>query len=244
MLDKVALVIAQYQIPGSYNGFSYSELLTYTKLPKSTLSRLLANLVASGFLERDKQGKFVLGNLIIASATNVLSSNLIDIASELMGNLSRETGLAGYISVLSGHSVIVTRSYSGNRLQPQFVSPVGCRVCAAQTAVGRAILSRMDKAVVLDVLTEHYAEYDAFQIAAQIKMADSSRCIKTEGEFITGVGTLATNVRHPMTGDVVGLCLSYPQDQLETDVLVSAEQALLGVACRVGVQVKDTYWVE
>ncbi|WP_165862834.1 IclR family transcriptional regulator domain-containing protein [Vibrio sinensis] len=244
MLTKIALVISQYQLQGSYSGFSYTELLSHTRLPKSTLSRLLANLVAAGFLEKDKQGKFVLGNLIINSATNVLSNNLIDITSEVMGNLSRETGLAGYISVLSGHSVIVTRSYSGHRLQQQLVSPVGCRVCAAKTAVGRSILSRMDKAVVLGVLGEYYSEYDSFQLAAQIKMVNSKSCIRAEGESVAGVGAMATNVRHPMTGDVIGLCLSYPLDQLDRDVLINAEQSLLAVAKQIGIQVKDKYWIE
>jgi IclR family acetate operon transcriptional repressor len=129
-----------------------SELARRTGLAKSTVHRLVQELVACGLLDRDGSAVraglrlFELGQLVPSQRT------LRDSAVPHMADLREATRQTVSLAVLEGHEVVyveILPSHSG----PQLPSRVGGRLPAHATGVGKVLLAYSPRPVIEGVLS-------------------------------------------------------------------------------------------
>jgi IclR family acetate operon transcriptional repressor len=138
VIDRVMLVLECFRPYDRRLGVS--ELARRANLPKSTVSRLVSELVEHRYLERDGTGVrlglrlFELGEL--AAQPNALRS----LALEVMVDLRDATGESVHLSVLDGADVLCLGVLHA-RNAPKTVPRVGGRSPAAASAAGRVLLA-------------------------------------------------------------------------------------------------------
>ncbi|HLT57400.1 MAG: IclR family transcriptional regulator [Limnochordales bacterium] len=123
-----------------------------TGLAKSVVSRVLAPLLAGGYLERDpRTRRYRVGLRAFELGSRYLSrSGAPQAALTLLGELSRETGFTAYLGELDGPACVVLAAEEGSSRLRVVVSP-GDRAPACATAMGKAIMAQLDPEAV-DVL--------------------------------------------------------------------------------------------
>ncbi len=133
-LENAAAVLKLFQQKGvtrGHLGLTFTDVVEALRLPKSTVSRLLATMEGQGMLERDPDSRcFHIGRVLLSVAGHYLSAPLVDSASPAMARLADKTGCIGYISRLDGYDLIVMRMFHGRQFT-QLVTPPGSRMPAA-----------------------------------------------------------------------------------------------------------------
>jgi IclR family acetate operon transcriptional repressor len=138
VIDRVMLVLDCFRPDDRRLGVS--ELARRADLPKSTVSRLVSELVEHRYLERDGTGVrlglrlFELGEL--AAQPNALRA----LALEVMVDLRDATGASVHLSVLDGADVLCLGVLHA-RNAPKTVPRVGGRSPASASAAGRVLLA-------------------------------------------------------------------------------------------------------
>lgn len=138
VLDRVTAVFDAF---GEHDeGLGVSELARRANLPKSTVSRIAADLVAQRFLDRDGD-KLFLGVRLFELAQSVEQPRrLRHFALPVMTELRDATGQTVNLAVLDGADVVFVATVHG---EPTCTPParIGGRLPAHATALGKAILA-------------------------------------------------------------------------------------------------------
>jgi len=138
VIDRVALVLASFHPDDRRLGVS--ELSRRAKLPKSTVSRLVTELVSHRYLERDGSGVrlglrlFELGEL--ATEPNALRA----VAVEAMADLRDAVDETVQLTVLDGTDVLCLGVLHA-RGASQALMELGTRAPARSSAAGRVLLA-------------------------------------------------------------------------------------------------------
>jgi DNA-binding IclR family transcriptional regulator len=127
-----------------------AQIARFSGLPKSTVHRILAMLIAVGAVEPHGDG-YRMGLRMFAMGSLVKEAALRDIALPHMEELHRLTGQTLHLAILSGDEVIYLEKL---RARNASATPavVGGRLPAHCTAVGKALLAYADPAVADAVL--------------------------------------------------------------------------------------------
>jgi IclR family acetate operon transcriptional repressor len=123
-----------------------SEISRRAKLPKPTTSRLVRDLVAYGFLERDGPLLHVGTRLFAFGELASPHRRLRAVALAFMADLREATHQTVHLAVLVGVEVVYVEILRG-RDAPRMPSAVGGRLPAHASAVGKASLAFSDPAV-------------------------------------------------------------------------------------------------
>jgi IclR family acetate operon transcriptional repressor len=140
VIDRVTLVLSAFGPTDTRVGVS--ELARRANLPKSTVSRLVTELVEHRYLERDGSGVrlglrlFEMGEL--AARPNALR----EVALPVMAQLRDATGQTVQLGVLDGRDVLCI-AVSRGRVAPGGHVRVGERRAAETTAMGVAMLAHL-----------------------------------------------------------------------------------------------------
>jgi DNA-binding IclR family transcriptional regulator len=125
-----------------------------TGLPRSTVFRLLGQMIDLGWLERDCVG-YRLGPRAVAMGSRTRDhSPLRAAAAGVLNNLQLRTGGVVHLSVLEGGTVVYLDKVGGAALA-SVPSRVGARVPASSTVSGRALLATLAPEEVDLVLRAH-----------------------------------------------------------------------------------------
>ena len=186
-------------------------------MPKSTASRLLKAMREEGLLSRSENStRYKVGNLLFEIARLYrLNSPLIEVVDDALKALSRETGHTGYISILDGADVLVIRMHQGSHALQVF-TPLGHRAAAFATANGRALLARLPDERVRALHAEGLvppspsSPKDVESLLAVLARVRGQGWEEANDEAIAGVGSVASSVTDPETGETLGFCLSFP----------------------------------
>lgn len=138
VLDRVTAVFDAF---GEHDeGLGVSELARRANLPKSTVSRIAADLVAQRFLDRDGD-KLYLGVRLFELAQSVEQPRrLRRIALPVMTELREATGQTVSLAVLEGADIVFVAIVRGEPT-PKPLARIGGRLPAHATALGKAILA-------------------------------------------------------------------------------------------------------
>lgn len=137
VLDRVTAVFDAF---GDDDALGVSELARRANLPKSTVSRIAADLVEQRLLDRDGD-KLSLGVRLFELGQTVEQPRLLRRhALPVMAELRNQTGLAVHLGVRDGSDVVIVAALRapGAAAPP---SRVGSRRPAQATALGKALLA-------------------------------------------------------------------------------------------------------
>jgi DNA-binding IclR family transcriptional regulator len=125
---------------------SLAELLRRTDLAKTTLHRMLADLVDVHLLDRDGQRYRLSGQLFELGMRASVERGLLEVAIPFMQDLYERTHETVHLGVREGIEVVYVEKIGGHR-QAAIPSRLGGRMPLHCTAIGKALLASSDPAV-------------------------------------------------------------------------------------------------
>jgi len=221
---------------------------------KSTSSRVLLQMAEVGLLERDPEDRqYRLGPQVrrLVDVQQRMRPPAREQAREALAALSARSGHAAHLSVLDGTDSVLLEHFSGpNPLQ--VMSPVGSRLPASITAMGRALLSRLSEAE----FRTRYGKDDAAalppapprcpqtvgDLARQVAQVRRERSATAVEEGLPGVAAVATTLLEPQTRTTLGLALSFPSKLVSASDIKRYRQELVQITHRIGVAIDDPSW--
>ena len=214
-LENAAAVLRLLQ-GGHAMEISVTEVHRSLGMPKSTAGRLLQHMRQVGFLDFVGKGpRYRLGSLIFELAQRDQERNsLASLAETALSEICKETGHTGYVSTLSGTDIVVLRSHLGTRAL-QVVTPLGMRMPAAETAIGRALLAQLSGGD----LRRLYADWkqpaspnspvSLDELLAKLQRVRELGYAESCDEAVPSVGSTAVAVVERSGSDMIGVCVSY-----------------------------------
>ena len=176
-----------------------SEISIATGLHKSTLHSLLKTLQAAGYIDQNAEnGRYRLGLKLIERGSLVVSS--IDMrkrANPALVELSRETGQTAHLGILEGcHGVYIDKVEGPGVLIAY--SRIGRQLPIHCTAIGKSLLSRMDRKKVAELLKDYvFEKYTARTI-------DSMEAFVAELDRVAQEGAACDDEEHALGVRCVG----------------------------------------
>lgn len=171
------------------NTLGNQELIERTGLPKATISRLSATLIALGYLRYDDTtGRYSIGPATISLGYSALSSSaVVHMARPLMQDLADQTGVAVALGMRENHDMVYlanARSMSPVTLRLN----VGSRLPLWRTAMGLAYMAEMQpdarESIVEDLVQSDPQQEEKIRTL----VADALRSLHDYG-FVTSIGT-------------------------------------------------------
>lgn len=123
------------------DGFTFSEMQQRLELNKSTLFRVLSNLIHNRFIRKTEQGTYELGMAIFTLGNRMrLEDQLRTVAQPLMEAFCDEMELTLHLGILDGLDVVIIAKVNTQR-GVRMVSRVGGTVPAHCTGQGKTLLA-------------------------------------------------------------------------------------------------------
>jgi DNA-binding IclR family transcriptional regulator len=192
-------------------GIGLAELSKLVGLHNSTTFHLAKTMVSLGYIRQERDSKrYRVGRPLFALAASALDENeMVNLATPILEDLSRETGESGHFAVRMGDAVIVIARTSGAGAF-QLTDRVGVVRPAHCTALGKIILAslrpdqlkRFLERVELKPSTRKSIT-DTSALMREIAEVRRSAVAIDDGEFNPEVRCVAVPV-YTFTGDVVG----------------------------------------
>jgi DNA-binding IclR family transcriptional regulator len=229
-----------------------SDLAQHLDMPKSSASRTLSQMREYGFLDRDPVSKaYRPGSVVLEASYHFRGSNgALDLLEAQLDRIVAATGYTTYIDLLDGADSLVIQMRIG-RGSLQVYTPPGSRLPAHATSVGRAILARLsdEEAIRLceHALHSHRRNPNVpsspKQLVARLAEIRASGWSLSRGESIVNVAGISTAVMDPATGQVYGLSIAMPAQDIDDACIARFSKLVVSVAREIGLKVGDPYWV-
>jgi IclR family KDG regulon transcriptional repressor len=225
-------------------GIGLAELSKLVGLHNSTTFHLAKTMVSLGYMRQERDSKrYRVGRPLFALAASALDEiEMVNLATPILEDLSRETGESGHFAVRMGDSVIVIARTSGAGAF-QLTDRVGVVRPAHCTALGKIILAslrpdqlkRFLERVELKPSTAKSITEPAVLLREIAEIRRSAIAID-DGEFNAEVRCIAVPV-YNFTGDVIGaLGISGPIWRMSDQVLKSRAKLVQTAAHRLSAE--------
>ena len=226
-----------------------SEVARRLSVPKSTVSRLLKKMLHHGLVEQDAKNRryrpgplaFRLGTLYQAHL------QILDLADSAVEVLVDEFGLTGYVGILDGTDIVVLRARQGS-YPVRFVVDPGYRGPAFATAIGKALLARLDDDM-LCALLPPILTYDATGLSLAredllLELEETREQGWTESieRIVFGFGAVGAAVGTADGQQAVAFCLSYPTKAEFEEQRDRMVERIVQCADSIGRRCGDPYW--
>lgn len=229
---------------------SVTEAHRLLAMPKSSVARLLQSMREAGFLDPvEGTRRYQLGSLVLDVARMQHGRTpLADLAEEALAEICKTTGHTGYVSVLDGTDIVVLRVRPGTRAL-QVVTPLGQRMNAFETAIGRSLLARLSDDEVRARYTEPLdpgSSNSPQSLDELLRLLDGVRArgwAESTEEALPGVGSTAVAVLSRHNKEMLGFCVSYSASHSSREERAHLAELLRDAALRVGRKVDDPYWI-
>ena len=216
MLDRIVAILGAVRDRGG--AATVTELSRATGIPKSTVSRTVAELVKHGYVERTDTGVVIGIRLFELGARATLPRRLSAAALPVLAELFNATGEHLNVAVRDGADMVSVISVRG-RLRPA-PSHAGARVPASTTALGKAVLAfTTDRSVVLGATTgldnraRHHLDDELIDVRAHAIAID--RC-----ETFPGVVGVASPILLPDHSPVAAISVAGPASGMDADQMM------------------------
>ena len=225
-------------------GIGLAELSKLVGLHNSTTFHLAKTMVSLGYMRQERDSKrYRVGRPLFALAASALDEiEMVNLATPVLEDLSRETGESGHFAVRMGDSVVVIARTSGPGAF-QLTDRVGVVRPAHCTALGKIILAslrpdqlkRFLERVELKPSTAKSIT-EASVLLSEIAEVRRSAIAIDDGEFNAEVRCIAVPV-YNFTGDVIGaLGISGPIWRMSDQVLKSRAKLVQAAAQRLSTE--------
>ena len=220
-------------------GINLADLSKRVGLHNSTTFHLVKTMVSLGYIRQEKDKRYRVGRPLFALAASSLDEiEMVNLATPILEELSRETGESGHFAVRMGDSVVVVARTSGPGAF-QLTDRVGVVRPAHCTALGKVILAALRpdqlQRFVERVELKPSTEKSITEIPALLREIEEVRrsgIAFDDGEFNLEVRCVAVPVRD-FTGTVVGaLGISGPVWRLTIQALQSRSKIVQAAADR------------
>jgi IclR family KDG regulon transcriptional repressor len=222
------------------DGIGLAELSKQVGLHNSTTFHLAKTMVSLGYIRQERDTKrYRVGRPLFALAASALDEiEMVNLATPIMEDLSRETGESSHFAVRMGDAVVVIARTSGPGAF-QLTDRVGVVRPAHCTALGKIILAalrpdqlkRFLERVELKPSTKKSITEPAV-LLREIAEVRRSAIAFDDGEFNAEVRCVAVPV-YNFTGDVIGaLGISGPVWRMTDQVLQSRAKIVQAAASR------------
>ncbi len=225
-------------------GIGLAELSKLVGLHNSTTFHLAKTMVSLGYMRQERDSKrYRVGRPLFALAASALDEiEMVNLATPVLEDLSRETGESGHFAVRMGDSVVVIARTSGPGAF-QLTDRVGVVRPAHCTALGKIILAslrpdqlkRFLERVELKPSTAKSITEPSVLLREIVEVRRSAIAID-DGEFNAEVRCIAVPV-YNFTGDVIGaLGISGPIWRMSDQVLKSRAKLVQAAAQRLSAE--------
>jgi len=143
-------------LASKHQGLSASEISRSAKLPKSSTSYLLRTLVSRGYVRRDAEtGQHTLGIRVLSlGGQAVQGMALREVAVPHLRHVVEHTRMGAHLAILDhGDAVYVERIESPGFIKMDIWN--GRRVAPQATAVGKALICRLERQEVQEIAAKH-----------------------------------------------------------------------------------------
>lgn len=193
------------------SALTLTELAAHADLPLPTAHRLAGELVSWGALERDPQGRYVVG-LRLWEVAQSAGRQLRDTARPFLQDLFSLTGETVHLAVREGHEALyIDRVYSSKRV-PR-ASRVGGRLPLHATAVGKVLLAYEEQWVREAYLNRPLAPSTSRTHVNPVRLAEELATVREQGyattleEVRAGSCSIAVPVDTEAGGAALGLVM-------------------------------------
>jgi IclR family KDG regulon transcriptional repressor len=225
-------------------GIGLAELSKLVGLHNSTTFHLAKTMVSLGYMRQERDSKrYRVGRPLFALAASALDEiEMVNLATPVLEDLSRESGETGHFAVRMGDSVVVIARTSGTGAF-QLTDRVGVVRPAHCTALGKIILAslrpdqlkRFLERVELKPSTAKSIT-DASVLLREIAEIRRSAVAFDDGEFNPEVRCVAVPVYH-FTGEVIGsLGISGPIWRMTDQMLRNRAKLVKAAAARLSAE--------
>ncbi|GAB2868581.1 IclR family transcriptional regulator [Myroides odoratimimus subsp. xuanwuensis] len=139
VLAKVLRVLQAFTAEDT--GVTLAELGRRTGLPKGTLHRVAADLVAGGLLDREGQDYRLSGQLFALGMRASVERGLLEVATPFLEDLYERTHETVHLGLREDTEVVYVAKVGGHQ-QVRSPSRLGGRMPLHATAIGKALLAR------------------------------------------------------------------------------------------------------
>lgn len=140
MVARIALIMRVFDEPGAR--FRLDEVAVRTGLPRSTVHRILDQLLVTGWIQRRPDGYSLSSGASSARHPLAEHPRLRAVSAPVLNRLHLDTGLVVHLGVLVGAEVLILDRIAG-RSPTGLPTRVGGRVPAHATALGKAMLAQV-----------------------------------------------------------------------------------------------------
>ena len=181
---------------------SAADIGTALGIPRSSLHRLLAEMVELGLLRRDGDGRYALdAGVLLLGHEFLASQDIVAHARPVLEALSASTGWTTNLAMRQGVSIVYLVRCRGAAAVTENVS-VGTLLPAHATLMGRVLLADLEPADVTALYEGHVFgdRGDAVPSSLQALLAQLERdrpmgCLSSDGYYETGLAVVAAPVR-------------------------------------------------
>lgn len=234
VLDRILAILET--VRESHGSSTITQLALATGIPKSTVSRLVADLVRQRYLMRD-EGGVVIGLRLFELGARASTPRRLSVAAlPVLAELSNATGEHLNVAVQEGCDMLSVISVRG-RLRP-VPSRAGIRVPSVTTALGKAVLAfTSDESVLrgvmdgLDQPTRRSFEHELAVVRAESFAID--RC-----DTFPGVVGVASPILSPERLPVAAISIAGPVSDMDPNRMVPlVRHAALALTRRLALRV-------
>ena len=198
-------------------GLPLKDIAEVTALNKSTAHRFVAHLEGAGYLFRDESKAYMIGpKLVRLGSGTTYQTTLCRLSRPVLNRLWKLTGETVNLAVLDGREVFyvdVLESLHTFRL----VSQVGMRRPLHSTALGKAILSRMDSGAMEEALRGIRFEHSTprtisnmAQLRKDLAISAARRYALDDEEVVTGARCIGAAIVDANGKVAAGISVSGP----------------------------------
>jgi IclR family transcriptional regulator, KDG regulon repressor len=225
-------------------GIGLAELSKLVGLHNSTAFHLAKTMVSLGYIRQERDSKrYRVGRPLFALAASALDEiEMVNVATPIMEELSRETGESSHFAVRMGDAVVVIARTSGPGAF-QLTDRVGVVRPAHCTALGKIILAALrpdqlkrflERVELVPSTKKSITEPSV--LLREIAEVRRSAIAFDDGEFNPEVRCIAVPI-YNFTGDVVGaLGISGPVWRMTDQILQSRARAVKAAANRLSTE--------
>lgn len=214
-------------------GLPLKDIADVTALNKSTAHRFVVHLEGAGYLYRDESKAYMIGpKLVRLGSGTTYQTTLCRLSRPVLTRLWKLTGETVNLAVLDGRDVFyvdVLESLHTFRL----VSQVGMRRPLHSTALGKAILSRMDSVAMAETL--HGVRFEPStpktittlaHLKRELALSASRRFAIDDEEVVTGARCIGAAILDSNGKAAAGISVSGPVVRLSRENIPHVARAV------------------